>query len=467
MKITNIKKRESKDLTELTVDNGLISNYQNLNDNVVFRARDGTVAWPGLINGHIHSGNVIGYFKGFAKMEDKSVYDWLETLFKEPFYNIKHEFYKLNLFEKYNYTPEDSASLISNFMFSQGVTSGLLFDYRLKDHGTFKIGNTTSELPRLRIQDGGISVSTFGDLINSPNLYERIEEIKQRKGIFQIHINEGSPNYYFDEIEKLFQLELLDEKTVLIHGLATNQDEYRRIVELGNKSPSVIVCQESNENIYLSTRIPTRLKEYIYSLHSPHELKFIDENYLLKIIPPILRRSNFNHVDPIYLNTIGINTGLGTDSFLSNPNCSLINLACSCVTLNTPQDYINRNYDLFEMITTKNAKVMDLSESIGSLDVGKNGDIILFSDDLLKFHKKPYAVFSNGKLVTGEDCSEIRDFFSKNNIKIETHKNMIFPIESGYLKALEKIKLITDEYNYNIKNTNYSPLIIPYNLSLD
>jgi len=443
MKITNIRSRESNDITEIVIDNGIISNYQNPNDKTIFRARDGAVAWPGLINGHLHSGNVIGYFKDFATIYDKSIYDWLGRLFKEPFYDVKHEFYKLKLFEKYNYTPEDSASVLSNYMFSQGVTSGLLFDYRSKDHGTFKIGGTTSELPRLRIQDGGISVSTLRDLINNSNLDEKIQEIKQRKGIFQIHIGEALDNYLSfqnleGEIGKLIELGLMDERTVLIHGLNITGDERKKLQEFGNNGPSLIVCQTSNANCYPS-------------------LKF----------PPWIERDTYDHVDPIYLNSVGINVGLGTDSFLSNPSCNLLHEAYFCDTQDTLRDYVNRQHDLFEMITTKNAKAMDLTNKIGSLEVGKNADIVLFSSDSIKNCQSPYAVFSNGKLVVGKDCNEIREFYSKNSIRVETHNGQVFPTESGYLKALGKIKLIADEYNHGIKNTSHYELIIPPRLQLD
>jgi cytosine/adenosine deaminase-related metal-dependent hydrolase len=443
MKITNIRNRKSNDITEISIDRGLITNPQNSEDKTTFRARDDIVAWPGLVNGHIHSGNVIGYLKDFESRYDHSVYDWLGRLFKEPFYDSKHALYKLNLFEKYNYTSEDSASVLSNFMFSQGITSGLLFNYKPEEHGKFKIGDSTSELPRLRIQDGGISVSTFRDLINSPNLDEKIEEIKQRKGIFQIHISEAVEDYLSGEklsgeIGKLIEFGLVDERTVLIHGLNMTSDEMKKLQEFGDNGPSVVVCQTSNQNLYPS-------------------LKF----------PPWIERDTYDHVNPIFLNNLGINTGLGTDSFLSNSGCNLLHEAYFCETLGTPHNYANRKHDLFEMITSKNAKAMNLANRIGSLEVGKNGDVVLFSSDSIEDCQKPYAVFSNGRLVVGEDCAEIREFYSKNSIDVETHKGLVFPRASGYLDALEKIRLIADEYNHNIRNTNHHQLIIPNNLSLD
>ena len=109
----------------------------------------------------------------------------------------------------------------------------------------------------------------------------------------------------------------------------------------------------------------------------------------------------------------------------------------------------------------------NLEDRIGSLDVGKNGDVVLYYDDELASQKKIHAVFSNGILVAGEDCKEVKDFYLTQNIDYEIHKGIIFPKNSGYVKALEKIALISEEYNYGIKDTKYHKLVIPDQLRLD
>ena len=76
----------------------------------------------------------------------------------------------------------------------------------------------------------------------------------------------------------------------------------------------------------------------------------------------------------------GINTALGTDGASSNNNLSMIkemNAAAMLATISTLTPSAARPYDILEMATAGGARALGLDSRIGTLETGKEADIVL------------------------------------------------------------------------------------------
>ena len=78
----------------------------------------------------------------------------------------------------------------------------------------------------------------------------------------------------------------------------------------------------------------------------------------------------------------GINIALGTDGASSNNNLSMIkemNAAALLATISSMTPSAARPYDVLEMATVNGAKALGLEERIGTLEKGKDADIVLIN----------------------------------------------------------------------------------------
>ncbi|MBS1806900.1 MAG: amidohydrolase family protein [Acidobacteria bacterium] len=87
----------------------------------------------------------------------------------------------------------------------------------------------------------------------------------------------------------------------------------------------------------------------------------------------------------------GIDAGLGTDSVASNNTCDLIEEARFCALLHRAAQGDASLLDpnaMLKMITIDGARVLNLDDKIGSLEVGKQADLIAI--DLTRTHNTPH-----------------------------------------------------------------------------
>ena len=56
--------------------------------------------------------------------------------------------------------------------------------------------------------------------------------------------------------------------------------------------------------------------------------------------------------------------------------------------------------DALQAITIKAAEILGVAERVGSLEVGKDADIVVWSDDPLLLKAKPLYVIINGDIIT-------------------------------------------------------------------
>jgi cytosine/adenosine deaminase-related metal-dependent hydrolase len=87
----------------------------------------------------------------------------------------------------------------------------------------------------------------------------------------------------------------------------------------------------------------------------------------------------------------GIDVGLGTDSVASNNTCDLIEEARFCALLHRAQACNPQVLDanaMLKMITLDGARVLNLDDKVGSLEVGKQADLIAI--DLSAVHNSPH-----------------------------------------------------------------------------
>ena len=82
---------------------------------------------------------------------------------------------------------------------------------------------------------------------------------------------------------------------------------------------------------------------------------------------------------------MGINVALGTDGASSNNNLSMIKemrLAAMLSTVSTMKPASITPYEILEMATINGAKALGLDDIIGTLEVGKEADIVLINKNI-------------------------------------------------------------------------------------
>ena len=82
---------------------------------------------------------------------------------------------------------------------------------------------------------------------------------------------------------------------------------------------------------------------------------------------------------------MGINVALGTDGASSNNNLSMIKemrLAAMLSTVSTMKPASITPYEILEMATINGAKALGLADKIGTLEVGKDADIVLINKNI-------------------------------------------------------------------------------------
>ncbi|MBL8206333.1 MAG: amidohydrolase family protein [Blastocatellia bacterium] len=87
----------------------------------------------------------------------------------------------------------------------------------------------------------------------------------------------------------------------------------------------------------------------------------------------------------------GLEVGLGTDSVASNNTCDLIEEARFCALLHQAAQRDPLLFDpnaMLKMITLDGARVLNLEDKIGSLEVGKQADLVAI--DLRRAHNTPH-----------------------------------------------------------------------------
>ncbi|MGD8844067.1 MAG: amidohydrolase [Desulfobacteraceae bacterium] len=327
----------------------------------------GKLIMPGLVNGHTHM--PMSLFRGLA--DDLPLEQWLqETIFPAEAQFI---------------TPANvrmGTLLSAAEMLLSGITT-CCDGYFLADHIAHTVsdsglravlGQGVIDFPAPGVPDPNKNVATAADFVRdwqdrssliTPSIFchspytcasETLKAAKEAANelgvLFQIHTAETR----FEErqcrqahgcspIQYLDQLGVLDHKTILVHAVWVDE---RDILTMARHHVGVVHCPESN--MKLASGIAP--------------------------VPRMLRQ--------------GVDVGLGTDGCASNNDLDLLGEMDTTAKLHkvTQSDPTAMNAEtVVRMATVQGARILGLDHIIGSLEAGKEADLIII--DLKRPHLVP------------------------------------------------------------------------------
>ena len=125
----------------------------------------------------------------------------------------------------------------------------------------------------------------------------------------------------------------------------------------------------------------------------------------------------------------GVNVAIGTDGASSNNNLNMMeemHLAAMLSCVSTLNPIANTPYDILHMATLGGAKALSIDDRVGTIEVGKDADIILI--DINKPHLTPLNdPFS--AVVYSAQASDVDTVFCKGEILMENRKLLTIDID--------------------------------------
>lgn len=405
---------ESKDYilynTDVLIDgNKIIKIDKNINvdENTQIINADNKVVIPGLINAHAHV--PMSIFR--ETLDGYNLQDWLskkiwpmeDKLTKEDIYYASYLTY-LEMIKSGVTTINDMY-----FMTDEIISSALDSGIRLQTTRTF-IGSNKKDLERLEELDtliGKYKEDTITFNLGIHGLYTTtssfIDECLEfnKKHNLNIHMHFCENEKEVSDIKNTYNLNPVDilegkfnnQKLILAHCVKLTKED---IIKLSKLNVSVVHCPVSN----------------------------------LKLGCGI---ANINEM----LNN-NINVCLGTDGQGSGSNLDLFEVMKFTALL---QKGINENakllpsYEVLKMATINGAKALNLSDKIGSIEVGKLADIIIIDIDDIKI--KPVNNLLS-EIVYNVKSNNVETTIINGQILIK-NKTIINNIESRIVEQCNKI----------------------------
>jgi 5-methylthioadenosine/S-adenosylhomocysteine deaminase len=186
---------------------------------------------------------------------------------------------------------------------------------------------------------------------------------------------------------------LKDIKVVLAHGVYLTDEEIK-------------LCSEKNMSV----------------VHNPSS-----NCKLASGIAPISKFRNAN-----------VNVAIGTDGASSNNNLNMMeemHLAAMLSCVSTLNPIANTPYDIIKMATTGGAKALSIEDKVGTIEVGKEADIILL--DINKPHLTPLNdPFS--AVVYSAQSSDIDTVFCKGEMLMQNRKLLTVDVDLAMKKTNQR-----------------------------
>lgn len=353
--ITMDNKREKRyEKLDILINNDKIEKitkeYQGEYDKLI--NAENKVVMPGLINAHTHLGMSI--FR--ATNDNLTLQDWLT----KKIWPIEN-----------NMTEEDIyyASLLSCLeMIKTGTTcaNDMYFGYK----GTMKaVENTKIRIAMSRCLIGDVDKEGLSKIEEFKNLIHEYQNNPLVTFTVTPHSMYTCTKEYLTECEKL-----ATETSLPIHiHFCENKDEVKQIKEAYHKSP-VEALQDLN---FLNHKLILAHGTFI----SEKEQEILKNKNVSIVTNPL---SNLNLgcgiADLISYKKHNINICLGTDGQGSGNNLNLFKHMLLVANLQKAlyQDpTVISSYEVLQMATINSAKALGLEEKIGSLEEGKQADIII------------------------------------------------------------------------------------------
>lgn len=357
----------------------------------------GMVALPGLINTHTHLAMTL--FRNYA--DDMKLEDWLfkkifpledKLMGEDVYYGSKLGLIEMiksgtTCFLDMYFFVEDTLKAINESKIraciSRGLTSGEGEDAKIQEVRDL-YGKYNDYEGRIKIMVGPHAVYTCSEDF----LKKCLNLTKELNTRLHIHLNESKNEveeslkaHGKSPIEWVDYLGLLEVPTIAAHCVWLNENDMNIL-----KNKNVNVAHNPVSNLKIASGIAN-----IYKMQKE-----------------------------------GINVCLGTDGAASNNNLNMfkdLNIASLLSKGLNLEPVATTAYETLEMATINGAKALGLEDLIGTLEVGKEADIILI--DFNKPHLKPKNnVISS--LVYSVFGSDVDTVIVKGNVLMENRKIKVF-----------------------------------------
>lgn len=355
----------------------------------------GTLVMPGMINGHAHA--AMSLFRGVA--EDHSLNDWLQKyIFPAEVRNVTEDFVlwgtRLGVLEMLRggittyadmYYFEDVVARVTKEAGMRGVLGETIVDFPAPDHKTPAQALAYAEKFIARWKDDplitpGVAPHSMYTL-STENLKAATALARRTGAPILIHVAEApfesdmsQKKYGMSPVAYLDSIGLLGPDVIAAHTVWLDGEDMARLVERG-----------------------------VGSIHNPSSN--------MKLASGVMR--------VVDLLAAGQAVGLATDSAASNNNQDLfqeMNIAAKLqkVTRMDPRALPARQ--VVEMATVGGARALHLEDQIGSIEVGKQADIILIGTAAT--HATPmYNVYS--QLVYALNAHDVRSAVIAGKVVME------------------------------------------------
>ncbi len=342
----------------------------------------GKLIMPGLINVHTHSAMTI--FRGFA--DDIALQEWLHKyIFPNEAKFIDKENVRLGTTlavaemllsgtTTYNdmYFFVNEAAEVTQKMGMRALLSEGIIDYPTPCSANPELGIKNTEELLQQWQNNQlikIAISAHSPYSCSSDLLKKVKKFSDKNNI-KLHIHLAETRWEFDEIMRLYSqtpteylhhLGILDENMIAAHSVHLTDSD----IDLFAKY-KVGVAHNPECNMKLASGVAP--------------------------IPKLLSR--------------GVKVGIGTDGVASNNNLDLfqdVRSAAFLHKLSNSNPLVTNAKEMVYMATMGGASVLGFEKEIGSIEVGKNADLIII--DLMKPHLIPiYDIYSQIVFsMTGND----------------------------------------------------------------
>jgi 5-methylthioadenosine/S-adenosylhomocysteine deaminase len=378
---------------------------------------DGTLVMPGMINGHAHA--AMSLFRGLA--EDHSLDDWLQKyIFPAEARNVTEDFVlwgtRLGILEMLRggittyadmYYFEDVVANATKEAGMRGVLGETIVDFPAPDHKTPSAAFAYTQKFIDRWQGDPLITPAVAPhsiyTLSTENLKTAAALARSNSVPVLIHVAEAP-----------FESELSRKK----YGASP----VGYLDSIGVLGPDVIAAH----TIWVdATDIATLVRHGVGSIHNPSS-----NMKLASGVMPV-----------VDLLLAGEPVGLATDSAASNNNQDLfqeMNVAAKLqkVTRMDPRALPARQ--AVEMATIGGARALHLEEQIGSLEAGKQADVILINTNAT--HSTPmYNVYS--QLVYALNAHDVRTVVIAGNIVMENR----------VMKTMNKPEILAKAHEYQRK----------------
>ncbi len=320
---------------------------------------------PGLVNTHTHA--AMSCFRGLA--DDLPLMEWLQKhIFPKEAQLTSEIVYQSTLLSICEMIKSGTTSFNDMYLFAKDVAraaaeSGMrawlgevLYDFPSPNYGELENGFAYSEELFEQYADSQlvtVTVNPHAVYTCSQDLLRRLATQAEKKDtLFHIHLSENQDEvntctelYNYSPVRHLENLGLLNERVVAAHGVMLDEEEIELLAERGVK---VAHCPESNMKLASGTApVPAMLKK-------------------------------------------GLTVGLGTDGSASNNDVDMfgeMNTAAKLHKVSCMDPTVMDAATTLHAATLGGAALLDAESQIGSIEVGKQADMIML--DMNQPHLTP------------------------------------------------------------------------------